>query len=194
MFEPDHETLVIDAADRATTSSVVRTLADGIRCSWIGRALYGLFRANGLQDVKVIPTPIVSHSLADANAMLRLDAAANAAVQRGLISEKAASQRLDDLKDRHEIGTFFRGDAVLYGERTQTMSAAGLRAFPRTWATLARSSEIFPSSPNGEGRSRMWRTLPRRLIAGFASEVPAVFNTPVNSGCAWFGSAYSFTA
>ncbi|MGO9058429.1 MAG: methyltransferase domain-containing protein [Candidatus Binataceae bacterium] len=107
VFEPDHETLVIDAADRAATSSVVRTLADGIRCSWIGRALYGLFRANGLQDVKVIPTPLVSHSLADANAMLRLDAAASAAVQRGLISEKAASQWLDDLKERHEIGRFF---------------------------------------------------------------------------------------
>jgi ubiquinone/menaquinone biosynthesis C-methylase UbiE len=107
VFEPDLETLVIDAADRATTSSIVRTLADEIRSSWIGRALYGLFRANGLRDVKVIPTPIVSNNLADANAMLRLDAAADAAVKRGVISEKAASQWLDDLKDRQQKGHFF---------------------------------------------------------------------------------------
>jgi ubiquinone/menaquinone biosynthesis C-methylase UbiE len=107
VFEPDLETLVIDATDRATTLSIVRTLADEIRSSWVGRALYGLFRANGLPDVKVIPTPIVSNSLADANAMLRLDAAANAAVKRGLISEQAASQWFDDLKDRQQKGHFF---------------------------------------------------------------------------------------
>lgn len=107
VFEPDLETLVIDATDRATTLSIVRTLADEIRSSWIGRALYGLFRANGLQDVKVIPTPIVSNNLADANAMLRLDAAADAAVKRGLISEKAASHWLDDLKDRQRKAHFF---------------------------------------------------------------------------------------
>ena len=87
-FEPDHETVVIDAADRATTSSVVSTLADGIRCSWIGRVLYGLFRANGRQDVKVVPMLIVSHSLADANAMLRLDAAAITACATGVDQRK----------------------------------------------------------------------------------------------------------
>lgn len=46
-----------------------------------GSALYGLFFANGLQDVKVIPTPLVANSLLDANALLRLDAAAPAGVQ-----------------------------------------------------------------------------------------------------------------
>src|SRR5260370_2442385 len=46
LFEPDHSTLVIDAADRATTRSIVLTLADSIRSSWIGRALFGLLQAN----------------------------------------------------------------------------------------------------------------------------------------------------
>jgi ubiquinone/menaquinone biosynthesis C-methylase UbiE len=106
-FEPDHETIVVDAADRATTSLIVRTLADGIRCAWIGRALYRLFSVNGLRDIKVVPTPLVSNSLADANAMLRLDAAADAAVQRGSVSQEAASRWLDDLEERQEKGIFF---------------------------------------------------------------------------------------
>jgi len=107
VFEPDYETMIVDAADRVTTSSMVKTLTEGIRCSWIGRALYGFFRASGLHDVKVIPTPIVTNSLTDATAMMRLDETANAAVQRGLISEKAASEWLDDLRERHEKGNFF---------------------------------------------------------------------------------------
>jgi ubiquinone/menaquinone biosynthesis C-methylase UbiE len=107
VFEPDHDTLVIDAADRATTKIILTTLAQGIRSGWIGRALFGLFRANGLQDVKVVPTPIVSNDLTDTNALLRLDAAAATAVQRGLLSEQAVSQWLADLEQRHAARRFF---------------------------------------------------------------------------------------
>ncbi len=106
-FEPDHATLVIDAADRTTTRALVAALADGIRSSWIGRSLFGLFRANGLEDVKIIPTPIVSHSWTDTNALLRLDAIAKTAVQRGLISEEAVLRWLDDVKQRQASGRFF---------------------------------------------------------------------------------------
>ncbi len=107
VFEPDHETLVIDAADRATTRSVVRTLADTIRSAWIGRALFGLFQANGLRDVRVIPTPIVSHDLAETDAVLRINDTLQAAVQRGAITDEAASQWLADLTRRQEAGRFF---------------------------------------------------------------------------------------
>jgi len=107
VFEPDHATLVIDAADRATTRAVVISLADSIRSSWIGRALFGLFMSNGLAELAIIPSPIVSHSLSDTNALLRLDAAARAAVQHGLITEQAASQWFDDLTQRDNSGRFF---------------------------------------------------------------------------------------
>ncbi len=107
VFEPDHETLIIDAADRATTRSIVTTLAEGIRSAWIGRSLFGLFRANGVQELKLIPTPLVSNNLADTNALLRLDATAAAAVQRGLVSERAVSDWFADLKDRQAAGRFF---------------------------------------------------------------------------------------
>jgi ubiquinone/menaquinone biosynthesis C-methylase UbiE len=107
VFEPDHSTLVIDAADRATTRAMVLALADDIRSSWVGRSLFGLFKENGLDDIRIIPTPIMSHSLADTNALLRLDATAKAAVQRGLIGEQAASQWFADLKQRQSSGRFF---------------------------------------------------------------------------------------
>ena len=106
-FEPDHATLVIDAADRATTRAMVLALADDIRSSWIGRSLFSLFKTNGLDDVRIIPTPIMSHSLSDTNALLRLDATAKAAVERGLIGEQEALQWFADLKQRHSSGRFF---------------------------------------------------------------------------------------
>jgi ubiquinone/menaquinone biosynthesis C-methylase UbiE len=106
-FEPDHSTLVIDAADRATTRTIVLALADAIRSSWIGRSLYGLFMTHGLVDVRIIPTPIVSHSLTDTNALLRLDAAAKGAIEHGLLSEDAATQWFADLEQREASGRFF---------------------------------------------------------------------------------------
>jgi ubiquinone/menaquinone biosynthesis C-methylase UbiE len=107
VFEPDHATLVLDAADRATTRAMVTALADSIRSSWVGRSLYGLFRADGLEEVTITPTPIVSHSLSDTNGLLRLDAVAAAAVQRGSVSEAAASRWFEDLRQREASGRFF---------------------------------------------------------------------------------------
>jgi ubiquinone/menaquinone biosynthesis C-methylase UbiE len=107
VFEPDHATLVIDAEDRATTRAMVMALADGIRSSWIGRSLYALFKSNGLENVTIIPTPIVSFSLSDTNTLLRLDATAKAAVERGLIGEQAAAQWFADLNQRQTSGRFF---------------------------------------------------------------------------------------
>jgi SAM-dependent methyltransferase len=107
LFEPDHSTLAIDAADRATTRSIVLTLADSIRSSWIGRALLGLLKVSSLRDVTIIPTPLVSYSLSNTNKLLRLDAAAKAAVERGLITAKESRQWFADLRQRQTDGRFF---------------------------------------------------------------------------------------
>jgi ubiquinone/menaquinone biosynthesis C-methylase UbiE len=106
-FEPDHSTLVIDADDRATTRTMVLALADSIRSSWAGRSLFALFNASGLADVTVTPTPIVSYSLSDTNALLRLDATAKAAIERGLLSQDAASAWFSELSRRESEGRFF---------------------------------------------------------------------------------------
>jgi ubiquinone/menaquinone biosynthesis C-methylase UbiE len=107
LFEPDHSTLAIDADDRATTRSIVLTLADSIQSSWIGRALLGFLKANKLRDVTIIPTPLVSYSLSNTNKLLRLDATAKAAVQRGLITARDSKQWFADLRRRQAEGRFF---------------------------------------------------------------------------------------
>ncbi len=106
VFEPDHSTLVIDAEDRATSRAVVQALAESIRSSWIGRSLFGLFKQSGLTGVSTTPIPILSHSLSDTNALLRLDAAAHAAVERGLIEQAAAARWFEDLQQRDQSGRF----------------------------------------------------------------------------------------
>jgi ubiquinone/menaquinone biosynthesis C-methylase UbiE len=106
-FEPDHATLVIDAVDRDATKAMSQALADSIRSSSVGRSLFSLFKANGLDEVRITPTPIVSHSLADTNLLLRLDATAQAAVQRGLITAQAAARWFADLQQREDAGRYF---------------------------------------------------------------------------------------
>ncbi len=69
--------------------------------------MYGLFRANGLVDVRIIPTPIISHSLTDTNALLRLDATVKAAIGQGLLGEEAAANWFADLEQREISGRFF---------------------------------------------------------------------------------------
>ena len=107
LFEPDHSTLVIDAADRATTRSIALTLADSIRSSWIGSALFGLLKANGLKDVMIIPTPLLSNNLPNANDLLRLDVAAKIAVAKGLVTTDAVTKWFADLRRREAAGRFF---------------------------------------------------------------------------------------
>jgi ubiquinone/menaquinone biosynthesis C-methylase UbiE len=107
LFEPDHSTLVIDATNRATTRSIVSTLADSIKSSWIGRALLSLLKTNGLREVVVIPTPLISSSLANTNRLLRLDATAKTAVRRGLITRDEAKLWFADLRQRDAAGYFF---------------------------------------------------------------------------------------
>lgn len=107
LFEPDHSTLVIDAADRAATRAIVLTLADSIRSSWIGRALLGILKGNGLEDVTIIPTPLVSYDLANATRLMRLDASAKTAVKNGLLTNQQAKAWFSDLRQRQNAGRFF---------------------------------------------------------------------------------------
>lgn len=107
LFEPDYSTLVIDADDRSTTRSIALSLADSIRTPWIGTALFSLLKANGLPDVMMIPTPLLSNSLSNANNLLKLDVAAKAAVEKGVITANAATKWFADLKRRDATGRFF---------------------------------------------------------------------------------------
>lgn len=54
VLDPDFETLVIDAADRSLTRSILNFVCDSIaRNGWIGRQRPALFRAVQLTDIAI---------------------------------------------------------------------------------------------------------------------------------------------
>ena len=58
--EPDWETLVLDAPDRALTRKILHFFCDSvIQQGWIGRQLPGLFKRVGLVEVAVEPQTLV---------------------------------------------------------------------------------------------------------------------------------------
>lgn len=57
--EPDWETLVIDAEDRALTRQLANTICDSHRNGWIGRQLAGKFKEGGLVDITIDPATLV---------------------------------------------------------------------------------------------------------------------------------------
>lgn len=59
VWEPDWETLVVDAADRAVTRRIANFFCDSIPHGWIGRTLSRLFGDVGLTDVQVQPETLV---------------------------------------------------------------------------------------------------------------------------------------
>jgi ubiquinone/menaquinone biosynthesis C-methylase UbiE len=107
LFEPDYSTLVIDATDRTTTKSIISGISSSVPTPWVGRTLFGLLKANGLQDVIIIPTPLMFYDLRNATKLLRLNAIAKMVVRQ----EPAKSQNLkrwfSDLRRRHAAGVFF---------------------------------------------------------------------------------------
>jgi hypothetical protein len=58
------------------------------------------FAAEGLSDVIIIPTPLVSYSLSNMNKLLRLDIVAKAAGRGGLITKRDSQRWFAELRQR----------------------------------------------------------------------------------------------
>jgi ubiquinone/menaquinone biosynthesis C-methylase UbiE len=104
--DPDWETLVIDAADRAVTRRILN-----FNCSfahgWMGRQLPGLFRRAGLREVTTIPVTHVVTDFALADYLFFLQDAVKEAQAAGLITNSEAIAWLDDLTKASGEGYFF---------------------------------------------------------------------------------------
>ena len=57
VFDPDWETLIVDADDTTTTRAILQAKCDLLRHGWIGRQLAGLMRGAGLGGIAVEPDP-----------------------------------------------------------------------------------------------------------------------------------------
>lgn len=105
--DPDWGTLVVDAADRATTQAALTEVSAAIRNPWMGRQLYGLFRRAGLADVAVAAggAPITDYAQADQN--FHLGEGLARARTNGLVTAEAAENWTRDLEEATAAERFF---------------------------------------------------------------------------------------
>ena len=107
LFDPDFETAIVDAPDRALTRRLLNFFCDGYRDGWMGRRLLGLFREAGLTEIVVEPVTVLLTDLAQANVVLALEDTVARAGAEGVVAEAAGAAWLDGLRMASEQGRFF---------------------------------------------------------------------------------------
>jgi SAM-dependent methyltransferase len=119
--EPDWDTLVVDAADKAVTRVVRERICDDHRQGWIGRQLAGLAGESDLGDVAVTGVTVLFTDWSQASQLLGLADAAVAAVAEGLVAPEAAAAWIDELVRRDRAGRFFSAATifVVAGSKTR---------------------------------------------------------------------------
>ena len=105
--EPDWDTIVVDAADVATTRSILDALSDAHKNPWIGRRLFALLRRHGIVELGVSGFAVSVTDFALADELVGLVPAAAAARERGAISAADEARWLDALRERSAEGAFF---------------------------------------------------------------------------------------
>jgi SAM-dependent methyltransferase len=108
VMDTDWGSRSVDAPDSALERRMALALAElCLANGYSGRRLYGLFRRQGLADVRVevIPTQVTSYGLW--RLLSRMEMVEQEAVRAGMLAE-AEVRRLDEsLKERDREGTFF---------------------------------------------------------------------------------------
>jgi ubiquinone/menaquinone biosynthesis C-methylase UbiE len=107
VFDPDWETLVIDAADHALTRKILNFRCDTFRNGWSGRQFVGLFKTYALQDVNLVMSTVVNDDYHLTDQIYGLQRYANEAPAAGAVSADEATRWLNDLEQRHQAGRFF---------------------------------------------------------------------------------------
>jgi ubiquinone/menaquinone biosynthesis C-methylase UbiE len=106
-YEPDWGTFVIRSMDRQFTRKITDFWCDTFRSGWIGRYLYGHFRAMGLEDVQVYPSTLVITDLDLAEKVFDLSKNAEKALGLNLVSRSEALDWLRGLREDNLRGKFF---------------------------------------------------------------------------------------
>lgn len=107
VFEPDWDTLSVDAPDHEVTRAVLAFRSDAYRQGWIGRQLYRLFIETGLADVSVSGITFVSTNYALADRLFDIRKSAEKAVVARVIDREAAQAWIDALDVATKAGRFF---------------------------------------------------------------------------------------
>jgi ubiquinone/menaquinone biosynthesis C-methylase UbiE len=107
VFDPDWETLIVDASNREVTRKILNYGCDHGANGWIGRQLVGLFRELGLKDIAVNPETFVTMDFALANQAFAFQRDVEGATQAGMISADEAASWLADQEQRAQEERFF---------------------------------------------------------------------------------------
>jgi ubiquinone/menaquinone biosynthesis C-methylase UbiE len=107
VMDPDLDTLAIATPDVATSRTLTHLICDNIRQGRMGRQLYGLFRAAGLQEVTILADTVVLTDFALASEVYGLRRTAEQARQQGLLSAEATANWLASLEEASSAGQFF---------------------------------------------------------------------------------------
>ena len=118
--EPDWQTLVVDAADRALVRRILDARCDRIRNGWMGRQLAALFRDARLGHVGVSAETLIVTDLALADALFELRASARQAAVEGVVTQEDAGRFVTDVERAAAAGRFFAAVTgfVAVGSRT----------------------------------------------------------------------------
>ena len=112
LFDPDFETAIVDAPDRAITRRLLNVFCDGYQDGWMGRRLPGLFREAGLTEITIELVPVLLTDLAQANVVLALEDTVRRAAAAGVVAGDEGVGWLDGLRTASEHRRFF---AVISG-------------------------------------------------------------------------------
>jgi len=105
--DPDWDTLIVAMPDVATSRTVTHLACDNVRHGRMGRQLYGLFQAAGLQEVTILPVTGMLTDFALASELYSLRRTAEQAQQQGLLSAEAVADWLASLEETSRAGQFF---------------------------------------------------------------------------------------
>jgi ubiquinone/menaquinone biosynthesis C-methylase UbiE len=102
---PDIDLLAIDSPYKRLTREILHYICDNETNGWIGRQLPGLFKEEGLTDVYVEPASVI---VTDFNQIydLWLENWLDGVLHAGVASRAEIAEWLEDLKRRHQAGTF----------------------------------------------------------------------------------------
>jgi ubiquinone/menaquinone biosynthesis C-methylase UbiE len=106
--DPDMQTFLVDAPDKATSRRVAEFFADSFASGWIGRELPRLFHDVGITKVSYRPKTLVLRSLAEADTMFAIRRTLTDCVKAGIVSTTDGEAWLDALAvaDQQERFTF----------------------------------------------------------------------------------------
>lgn len=106
LLEPDWDTLVVEGSDAGRSAAILGAYTDRLAQPRIGRRLRGLLVGHGFVDVAVGGQVLVSTALAAVAGGFGLEAAAEAAVEQGVVAGPDAEAWLADLRAADEHGAF----------------------------------------------------------------------------------------